>query len=457
VKEKLRKTKSQGRIALLTPYTGGNFGDAAIQDAVVANLRRELPDIEFSGITLNNENFLRLHGTKAFPLVGAGATFFQMETKQPPEFDVASRNIAPTGKMRTILRLLPGARRIKHRLKACLLRVKAIYNEARHWIQGYRFIRTHDMLLFSGGGQLDDNYGGPWGLPYALLKWTLLARLARVQCVMASVGVGIINSPLSRQFLSAALRLCVYRSFREVASREAASKLLHRTINDPVVPDFALSLTESELPDGDVTIRARAGDLPVIVLSPMAFAKPHHWPAPDRELHDRYVQQMAIVLAELYRRNYFVVIACSSRGDDESVIPEILELLDQSNTGSLRSTLYVPRVDGWKTFISIAKEADYMIASRLHGTIFGFLAKIPVVAVSFASKVDWILEYLEQRENRLDIRNFTAEDVIAMVERFKVNSPALVAQITSRRQRILSEATGATQFAILARLAGGAK
>lgn len=45
------------RIALLTPYNGGNLGDAAIQDAMIANLRSRLPDAQFSGICLNCDNF----------------------------------------------------------------------------------------------------------------------------------------------------------------------------------------------------------------------------------------------------------------------------------------------------------------------------------------------------------------------------------------------------------------
>src|SRR5215813_12015498 len=45
------------RIALLTPYNGGNFGDAAIQDAMIANIRLRLPGAQFSGICLNCDNF----------------------------------------------------------------------------------------------------------------------------------------------------------------------------------------------------------------------------------------------------------------------------------------------------------------------------------------------------------------------------------------------------------------
>src|SRR6204780_258198 len=63
------------RVALLTPYTGGNLGDAAIQDAMIANLRLRMPSAEFLGITLNCDNFLKQHGVGAFPLLAASMPF----------------------------------------------------------------------------------------------------------------------------------------------------------------------------------------------------------------------------------------------------------------------------------------------------------------------------------------------------------------------------------------------
>ena len=54
-------------------------------------------------------------------------------------------------------------------------------------------LRTQDLLIISGGGQLDEEYGGAWRLPFAICKWVLLARLARVPCAMASVGAGMIT------------------------------------------------------------------------------------------------------------------------------------------------------------------------------------------------------------------------------------------------------------------------
>jgi polysaccharide pyruvyl transferase WcaK-like protein len=441
------------RIALLTPYTGGNLGDAAIQDAVVVNLRCRLPGVQFSGITLNCQNFIEQHGTAAFPLVGAGIPFFQMEIKWTPPGEGLNDRSVRYRRVRNALRHLPGARRIKQYLNKGKNRLRTIQTEIRHWVEGYRFLRSHDLLLYSGGGQLDDNYGGPWGLPFSLCKWALLARLAGVPCAMASVGVGIINSGTSRKLISIALRLCCYRSFREMRSRAAAGFLFYRASNDDVVPDLALSLPDSELPQSARFIRTMAGGRPVVALSPMAFAKPVNWPAPDRALHDRYLRETARVLAGLCERGYFVVIACSSRGDDESVIPDIVEHLDDDTKAKLHSQIHFPKIEAWRELISVLRASDYLIASRLHGAIFGFITQTPVIAISFASKVDWVLEYLHQSDYRLDIRDFTAEDVLKVLDRIQGSRAAVVKQIESCRGGILSNSSFTQQYDLLAGLA----
>src|SRR6185437_9395874 len=55
-------------------------------------------------------------------------------------------------------------------------------------------------LIVSGGGQLDEEWGGAWGHPFALFKWAMLARLAKVPLAFASVGACKAASTTSRFF-----------------------------------------------------------------------------------------------------------------------------------------------------------------------------------------------------------------------------------------------------------------
>ena len=281
---------SGSRVALVTPYDGGNLGDAAIQDSMIANLRSRIPNVRFLGITLSNENFLKQHGESAFPLLASLPPFSSSSAENSaqaqagPERREAGisypQRSVPGGLIRRVLHSVPGLVPLLKKIRA---RVVVIAREAAHCREGYRVLRTQDLVLISGGGQLDEEYGGAWMLPFTVCKWVLLARLARVPCAMASVGACSINLPASRRFISVALRMCHYRSFREAKSRTIAARLFHRARHDAVVPDLALSMPESELPQPLGNIRKIARGRTVVALSPIAYGKPVNWPTPDKE------------------------------------------------------------------------------------------------------------------------------------------------------------------------------
>jgi polysaccharide pyruvyl transferase WcaK-like protein len=446
-------SRQHPRIALLTPYTGGNLGDAAIQDAAILNLRQRLPNVKFSGITLKCANFLAQHGSSAFPLVGAGIPFFRMEVEGAFKEDQKSAGVLQRI-IRRVFRHIPGAGVVKRSIKLIAHWWTVAKEEIGHAIAGYRFLRAHDLLLISGGGQLDEEYGGAWGLPYAIFKWALLARLARVPCAMASVGAGRISLPFSRKFISGALRLCCYRSFRETSSRAIAARLYARAMNDAVVPDLAFSLPREAVRRLEGKgIRAMARGRSVIALSPMAYAKPGDWPTPKRDLYDRYVDQLARLLPCLTTLGYFVVVVCSSRGDDESVISGVLNRLSDEAKRSLDGNIHYATAKTWKEFVAVVRETDCLVASRLHGVILGFIAQVPAIAISVDPKIDWVMEDLQQTDFLLHFRDFTAEDILDALERLNKERAVVVEQIDSYRESVLSNPVSGQQYDVLVGLA----
>jgi polysaccharide pyruvyl transferase WcaK-like protein len=447
--------RSCGRIALLTPYDGGNLGDAAIQDAMIANIRLRLPGAQFSGISLNCDNFVERHGTGSFPLCGIGRPFYAMSRgrveDQPGQGESHTRKSDQKG--------LDGAlvKRALKRVPALWRGLKIIHTwmmrvpwELRHCVEGYRFLRTQDLLIVSGGGQLDEEWGGPWGHPYALFKWGALARLARVPYVIASVGACKTTSTTSRLFLSATLRMAQYRSYRDKNSRAIAAIFLQLAAKDPVVPDLAFSLPSSELPPPS-GIRSLSQGRSIVAISPIAFARPRSWPYQDRALYDSYVLQMAHVVSQLLKRGYFLVLVWSSLEDDKSVIPEILQHLDVESKKRLARQMYIPAIATWKDLVASLLDVDFLIASRLHSAILGFATQTPTVAISFDPKVDWLMEDLGQTDYLLQIRDFSAEDVIGALERIELCRHAVREQIASYQHRFLS--VSSMQYDVLAEFA----
>ncbi len=449
------------RIVLLTPYGGGNLGDASIQDAIIANLRLRLPNAQFSGITKSCDNFLDQHGVGAFPIQATVVRGYALtpgrlaeQRRREKESQACEpcrkRRGAWVGGLERALKSMPVIWR-------CLKIGAAIPQEIRHCIGGYRFLCKQDLLIVSGGGQLSEQCGGAWGHPFALFKWAVLARVARVPYVVASVGYGVervgvgkVDLTASRVFLAAALRMARYRSYRDKSTREFATNLLRRAAEDTVVPDMAFSLLPSQLPP-PASIRGIAQGRTVVAISPIAFAKPGRWPSENAALHDRYLREMAQILSQLLRRDYFLVIVYSSLFDDESIIPELLARLEDESKHRLADQLHIPTIDTWRDLVATLSDVDLLIASRLHSTILGFVSARPTIAISFDPKVDWLMEGLNQTEYLLQFRDFTSKDVIRALDRLQVRRDVVLHQIASYRRRILP--VSAEQYDTLAELA----
>jgi polysaccharide pyruvyl transferase WcaK-like protein len=448
-----QKSPRGPRVALLTPYSGNNLGDAAIQDAMISNLRLRLSGAEFSGISLNCDNFVKRHGIEAFPLCASDQPFYGMSGGQMEGHSKQFGRFTPeSGQKNRSAALIRRAVKRVPALWRCLKMIRTwatgIWREARHCAEGYRLLCRQDLLIVSGGGQLDDAWGGPWGHPFALLKWAILARIAHIPYVIASVGAGKVTSRTSRFFLSGALRMARYRSYRDENSKNIAAGLLQRAAGDFVVPDLAFSLPSSELPP-PAGLRSISQGRTIIAISPIIYARPESWPYRNRALYDRYLQQMAAVLSELLERGDFVVVVRSALSD-ESVIPELVGCLDEKSKKRLAQQMHVPAITTWKDLVATLLDVDFLIASRLHSTIFGFVVQKPTVAISFDPKVDWVMEDLGQTDYLLQIRDFVAEDVLKTLDRISHHRMIVVEQIVSYQRRIL--AVSRLQYDIIAEL-----
>jgi hypothetical protein len=75
---------------------------------------------------------------------------------------------------------------------------------------------------------------------------------------------------------------------------------------------------------------------------------------------------------------------------------------------------------------------DLLIASRLHGTILGFISEPPTLAIACEPKVNWQTDYL------LEFHDFTSKDVIDALDRLDARKDVVMQQITSYRWQVAS-------------------
>jgi polysaccharide pyruvyl transferase WcaK-like protein len=423
----------RARVALITPYTGGNLGDAAIQDALIANVRARVPGVQFSGICLNVENFTTRHAADAFPLCATPRPYYGMsrgsvstssDAHHEPTRETSPRRTTLVG----LLKRVPGVRAAARAARAAKTWALFPIREVRHCVRGYRYLAAHDLAIVAGGGQLDDEWGGPWGHPFNLFKWAVLSRLANVPLAVVSVGACKLRSRVSRFFLRFVLRTARYVSYREEKTRALIARELGCEVTAAVVPDLAFSLPPSLLP-ATAGVRAKAGGRRIVAVSPIAYAKPGRWPFEDAALHERYIRELARAVTRLLESDCFVVVVWSSLGDDESVIKHIVERLEPEALGRLDQQWHVPRIRSWSDLVGVLRDADCLIASRLHSVILGFVSRTPAVALSFDPKVDWVMEDVGQTRYLFDITRFTAEDILGAVHEQRSTGGETRAQI----------------------------
>ena len=96
------------RIGLISPYTGGNSGNAAIISAIIANIHKRVAGVEILGITLNPPETRRRHGIEAFPLAGVSRPFYGVFNSEGSR--TSRRRPAMFAQIKQWLKSIPGLR-----------------------------------------------------------------------------------------------------------------------------------------------------------------------------------------------------------------------------------------------------------------------------------------------------------------------------------------------------------
>lgn len=390
------------RVGLISPYSGGNLGNAAIITATIANIRKRVPDAEIVGITLNPVGTRSRHGIEAFPLAAVSRPYYGL-------FDPnnAKSNPQPPSRTASVKQWLKRMPLLGSFLKA----VRVWSRELTHTLSAARVVRDLDRVIVPGGGALDEFWGGPWGHPWTLFKWTTVSRLCGTPFLFVSVGKCSLQRPLSRFFVRIALRLAAYRSYRDTDSKNAVQNLIDAR-NDPIYPDLAFSYPSSAArePRGD----GQESGL-VVGVNPIAYCDPRSWPLQDEKRYRTYVRHLSEMVKWVLLQGHRVLFFTTDSPDDATVEDIKTMLFLQHIDPNMVQTLCVSAEEGTDNLLNGIAHADLTIASRLHGVILSHLNGTPVLALSFDPKVDAHMNAMGQKEYCVDINDLGIDDLI---ERF---------------------------------------
>ncbi len=384
------------KIGIMGPFGFGNLGDAAIQEAMLQHVRAYVPNAQIYGFSLNPEDTKERHGLPSYPIGRMAKDGWRVSGDETNTTFVERLMIQFRTHNNPIVRKLG---RVIFALPAELIGLS----------RASRFLKGFDMFIVSGGGQLDDYWGGPFHHPYTLLVWSLMARRHKVPFYIVSVGAGPLNARLSRLFDKWALSLATYRSYRDADSKRFVKNVLGFDRNDPVYPDLAHSLkvnTETAKPQSDK---------PIVGLGPMTYFDPRIWPESDSAIYRNYLNKMADFTTWLIDEGYKIVFFTGEAVHDRWTVDDLRQLLDERGVAANEGQIIDEPIETVEQLIAQLVKTDLVIASRFHGVLLSLRLHKPVVALSYHKKINELMTDTGQGEYCLSIADF---EVAALKERF---------------------------------------
>lgn len=357
--------KRAPRIGVLYPSGAGNLGDEAILQATFEALRARWPDASLRAFTLHPARTAANHGVEAEPLTGVNRHLFGAPRPDGPFVVRAGWAIARRTRS---VPLLGKAARFASEWTA------AIIFEAMSLRRAWQWLRTADLILAAGGGQLDAVWGGTWGQPYALARWAWLARRAGVPFAFLSVGYGGARTRLSRRLLRYAVSQATYCSIRDAGS-QILTRQLGINADLPLVPDLAFALRAG------IPLRPQRPGYDVGI-SPMVYMRPGSWPNEDLGQYQRYVELWADLVSDRVARGDRVRLFVTDPADMDAVRDVWARLDDSARAGCAVAHATTP-----DTLLEFFRGLDFVISSRLHGVLLAIVAGRPVLALSHERKV----------------------------------------------------------------------
>ena len=419
------------KIGLLDHMGGGNLGDDATQTAVILNIKRRWPDCEICAFSMNPIDTQSRHGILSYPI---RAKLWALGDQSTPS------RLGLRQRLKNAVR--------KYEIAYKLLRIfnyafyelpRNLFHELSFLTKSFSILQTFDQLIISGGGQLLDQYGGPWGFPYTIAKWVLLAKLAQVECIVLNVGAGPLSHPLSKYFIKRALSQSIYVSFRDMQSKALIREIgFNGEAN--VFPDCVYSL--------DVTAFSRNSDSSqsevTVGIGIMAYGDPRVYPEHDRTIYDRLIHNLDLLGSWLVTNKYRISLFCTDIGVDPPAVKDLETRLrisfDTSDHPYADLPLATSIGSNEDLFLSMTK-MDYVVTCRFHGVIFAHMLNLPVLAISHHPKIVTLMNDLGLSEYCVDIRSC---DIHVLTEKFKLlirNGPSIkrhMAETLAANQRELS-------------------
>jgi polysaccharide pyruvyl transferase WcaK-like protein len=429
-----RVKQADTRIGLLHHVGGGNLGDDATLESVADGIRQRWSQAEIVAFSMNPDDTETRHGIKSYPIRRNCWSIGYKSAAADGTFKAGVK--ALTRKHRHLFWLLKSA-------KAVICLPSETFRELSFLASSRHTMKSFDLLIISGGGQLTEK-DGPWGFPYTILKWVVLARSAGVRCVFLNVGAGPLTQPLSKFFVRRALLAADYVSLRDNKSQALVQKIGF-TGESRVCPDSAYGLEVA-------AVRGSAretGSQSIVGFAPMDYCDPApggYQAEKDQIVYDAFIRKLASFASWLISRSHALALFGTDFGVDPKAIQDLQSALLSYHGISSRQCGVDHSVKSVRDLLAAMSGMDYVVTCRFHGVVFAHLLKKPVLAIAPHPKVAELMADLELSNYCVDARDFDAsalaDKFASMVANAEEIKARMAMSLTRNRQQLRNQFDG---------------
>lgn len=292
--------------------------------------------------------------------------------------------------------------------------VRAIVSaEGKRLSQVWHRIKENDAIIVTGTGIFDDFGERPWNMPYALLSWAVLARLAGRPFIFLGVGAGPIHNLVSRVQFVLAAKLATSVTYRDEGSLRFMAGIGAARSDARVCPDLAFGFPTPQF--RPARPMSKSITIGVGVMSYGGWSK-----LGEGKVYRDYVRCLvgAVkgLLAEGHRVRFLVGQPCD--------VPVVMDVIEGCSAEA-NTELEVPKIDSFERLLEAISETDLIIATRYHNVVAALLMRRPVVSLSYAPKNADLLSYLGLSAFDRTIETASPQWVLNRVSEYRRGQAAL--------------------------------
>ncbi len=393
------------RIAFWGNFGTGNWGNECTLQAILHNTRKQLPSAELSCFCFRPDDTTKRHGLPSFPI-----TDLRMRAN-------GVSSVRPAAPLRVARRLA---------------------DDARIWRHTFELARSADVIVMAGTGMLTDSGEGAMGMPYDMFKLSIAAKASGRKLMFASVGVEAIKDPRAKFFITTALRLADYRSYRDRQSKDRLQKLGFAAEKDPVCPDLAFSLPETMATERGADTR-RQSQKPTIGVGLFDHRGRGLGGPSDAAAYREYLEKIASFVMWLLEREYPVRVMIGDLTYDEPVLEDLRVLLASRGIAKYAGRFRDEAARSVEQVMDQLAGLDLVVASRFHNVLLALMLGKPVVSVSYNEKNDALMSQMGLGDYCRPIETFDLEWLVDRFTDIQANAARLKPGIVAKAAQFRSD------------------